>query len=153
MKDAAERNNHMKKSGFTLVEIMVVVGILVVLMGIATVNIMRSRTVATEGIALANLKTLSNACQSYHLDTGVYPADLSVLANANPAYIDSSWANSGVKQKYTFVYTKVTDDSFTINANPVSNVLRGRYFYTDQDSTIWAKADGPASPNNDAPVQ
>lgn len=150
MKNVVKKNNMPR--AFTLVEIMVVVSVLLILVGLSIPNILRSRVIAYEGTAIANIKTLSNACQFYHTNQGSYPNSLDDLTNANPAYIDSSFGSStnNTKQRYQFVYTLVNADSFTINANPISSgLLRGRYFYTDESSIIRAKSDGPAGPNDE----
>ncbi len=47
------------RRGFTLIEIMIVVAILMVLLGLAIPNILRSRSVANEGAAVANSKILN----------------------------------------------------------------------------------------------
>lgn len=141
-----------KGAGFTLVEIMVVVSALLILISLSLPNILRSRIIAYEGVALANIKTLSNACQLYHADQGSYPNALDTLVSATPAYIDSSFGSStnNTKQRYQFIYTQVNADSFTINANPTSSgLLKGRYFYTDEGGIIRAKSDGPAGANDE----
>lgn len=134
------------RRAFTLVEIMIVVAIIAGLVMLSTPNILRSRIIANEGVALANLKTISKACQLYHINRERYPADLSELAEDNPPYIDSILA-SGNKQGYDFIYS-LTSDGFTINVNP-SGILKGRYFYTDQTDVVRANSDGPAGPGDE----
>jgi prepilin-type N-terminal cleavage/methylation domain-containing protein len=137
------------RRGFTLVEIMIVVAVVVVLVGLSIPNILRSRVVGYEGVALANLKTISIACQLYHMNQGTYPNDLSDLSESDPPYIDSS-LGSGNKQRYEFKYVRVNVDSFTINANPASGgLLKGKYFYVDESGIIRSKADGPAGPTDE----
>lgn len=137
--------------GFTLVEIMIVVGIVIVLVMLAVPNILRSRVVAYEGSAIANLKTINNACQLYHINEENYPAGLSDLSepNSDPAYLDSTLA-SGKKQSYEFMYQLISDDSFTVNANPLSGgLLKGRYFYMDESGVIRSNNDGAAGPQDE----
>lgn len=133
-------------TGFTLVEIMIVVAIVMILATLAAPSILRSRIIAYEAATVANLKTLGNACQSYHIDQLKYPESLSELGQENPPYIDPVLA-SGNKQGYSFVYA-LRDSGFTINANP-TGILRGRYFYTDETSIIRARTDGPAGPDDE----
>ncbi|MDD5245794.1 MAG: prepilin-type N-terminal cleavage/methylation domain-containing protein [Candidatus Omnitrophica bacterium] len=120
-----------KIRGFTLIEIMVVVSIMIILLTFAIPNILRSRSVANEGAAMANLKSISDACQLYHVNRGAYPetlADLVAPASV-PPYIDATLA-SGHKQGYEYVYER-NGLGFTINANP-EGVLRGRYYFIDE---------------------
>lgn len=139
----------MARRAFTLIEIMITIGIFIILTTIAVPNILRSRVAANEGAAIGNLKALSNACQTYHIDQGQYPDALSALSSANPAYIDSV-LGAGEKQGYQFIYESSDSDHFTVNANSAhSGLLRGRYFYLDESGAIRSRADGPAGPNDE----
>ncbi len=139
----------MMKRGFTLVEIMIVVAIVAILITLAVPGLLRSKVIANETAALGNLRTINNACQLYHNNEEKYPASLDVLAQTQPPYLDSILA-SGQKQSYQFIYTLVSNDQFTVNANPTSlGLLRGRYFYLDESGVIRFKNDGPAGPNDE----
>ena len=139
----------MSRTGFTLIEIMIVVVIVIVLVTIAVPGILRSRVVANEAAALANLRTLNDACQSYHMNEESYPGALLDLSTANPAYIDNV-LGSGQKQGYQFVYVRVDPDHFTVNANPMhTGLLRGRYFYMDESGTIRSNNSAPAGPDDE----
>lgn len=140
------------KRGFTLIEIMIVVAIVIVLVMLAVPNILRSRVVANEGAALANLRSINSACQIYHINKETYPASLSDLIepNSSPPYIDTMLA-SGKKQGYEFAYELLNSDHFTVNANSLSGgLLKGRYFYTDESGVVRTKSDGPAGPEDEA---
>ena len=141
----------MKRTGFTLMEIMIVVAIVIILITIAVPGILRSRVVANEAAALANLRTLNDACQTYHMNEQHYPDDLLVLSTAaNPPYIDNV-LGSGKKQGYQFDYALGVDpDHFTVNANPThTGLLRGRYFYMNESGTIRVNANEPAGPEDE----
>ncbi len=138
------------KKGFTLIEIMVVIAIVIVLLTLALPNIFRSRVTANECLTIANLQVLNRACQGYHIDQGSYPDNLSDLSTASPSYIDSV-LGSGNKQGYEFVYASPTDDSFTVHANPThTGLLKGRYFYLDESGTIRVRSNQEAGPNDPA---
>jgi general secretion pathway protein G len=133
----------------TLVEIMVVVSIVIILVTIAVPSILRSRVTADEGATMANLRTLNNACQSYHMENQSYPENLSVLSSARPPYIDDV-LGSGTKQGYQFVYELVDPDHFTVHVNPIhTGLLKGRYFYLDESGEIRARIDGTAGSNDE----
>ncbi len=140
----------MRRVGFTLIEIMIVVAIVIVLITVAVPGILRSRVVANEAAALANLRTLNDACQTYHMNEQRYPGLLSDLSIANPPYIDSV-LGSGTRQGYQFIYELGADpDHFTVNANPThTGLLRGRYFYMNESGTIRANANEPAGPEDE----
>lgn len=142
-----------KKSakGFTLVEIMIVVAIVMTILTIALPNFLRSRVIANETAALANCRSINNACQLFNINNETYPNNLTDLIEptSNPPYIDTTLA-SGRKQSYEFVYTLVDSGHFTLNANPLSaGLLKGRYFYMDESGVIRVKADGLSGPTDE----
>jgi len=137
------------RKGFTLVEIMIVVSLVVILVSLAAPGLLRSRVIANEGAAIGNLKAVNNACQLYHMDNNQYPDSLASLSVSTPPYLDSVLA-SGEKQSYSFAYNFVSNDSFTVNASPLSTgLLRGRYFYLDESGIIRAKSGSPAGPDDE----
>lgn len=136
------------RPGFTLVEIMIVIAIVVVLATVGVPSILRSRVSANEAGAIASLKVINNACQSYSIENDVYPESLAVLSDANPPYLDSI-LGSGRKQGYDFVYVLVSDDHFTVNANSIhTGMLRGRYFYIDETSIVRSNSSEEAGPDD-----
>jgi prepilin-type N-terminal cleavage/methylation domain-containing protein len=139
------------RRGFSLVEIMVVVGIVIILVVIAAPAILRSRVVGNESAGLANLRTMNNACQLYHINRQVYPANLMDLAEpvSSPPYIEPLLA-SGRKQGYEFNYRMIDSDRFTVNANPSnSGLLRGRYFFVDETGVIRQNPSQPAGADDE----
>ena len=130
---------------------MIVVAIVTVLVSLAVPGIMRSRVNANEGAALANLRTINNGCQLYHINNDTFPYDLSDLIEpaSNPPYIDPALA-TGQKQGYEFVYSLDSLDHFIINANPLfSGLLKSSYFYTDESGVVRANAGSPAGPDDE----
>lgn len=139
-----------KRLGFTLVEIMIVVGIVSILAIIAVPNLLRSRVFGNETAAVNSLLAINNGCQLYHINNDTYPANLTDLIepNSNPPYIESTLA-SGRKQNYIFTYQLVEADHFTVNASSAfSGLLKGRYFYIDETGVIHVNADSPAGPDD-----
>lgn len=137
------------RRGFTLIEIMIVVAVVIILTTVAVPSILRSRVAANEGAALANLKVLHDACQFYHMNEETYPGDLLSLSTANPSYIDSV-LGSGQKQGYSFNYTLVNVDRFTVRANPIhTGLLQGRFFYMDESGVVRARIRRQAGPNDE----
>ncbi len=67
-----------KLKGFTLLEILLVVGIIAILAGIVIVAINPSKQLAAtrNSERKSDLKQLNNALQQYYIDNGTYPADV-----------------------------------------------------------------------------
>ena len=136
----------MRKKGFTLVEIMIVVAIIALLAAIAIPNLLRARLNANEGAAIGNLHTLVTALGSYQANQSPpsYPVQASAIGIPNlttplsdPPYIDTVLAG-GTKQGYQFTYAG-TQYAYTIIAAPplASQGKTGvRHFFADESGVI-----------------
>lgn len=136
--------------GFTLVEIMIVVAIVMTLATLAISSVLRARHNANEMAAVAACRTIVTAAQNFYANSypHAYPGSLSDLVApvSDPPYIDNVLA-SGTKQGYKFSYELVNSESFALRANPsVPGKTGTRYFYADETSVIKANSTGQAGP-------
>lgn len=128
----------MNRKGFTLVEIMIVVAIIALLAAIAIPNLLRARHNANEAAAIASLRAISTACESFRAvqTPSTYPATLAALGTAIPPYIDNT-LSGGTKQGYGFVYALVTANQYTCTATPSAIGVTGtRVFFVDETGVI-----------------
>jgi general secretion pathway protein G len=72
------------RGGFTLMEMLVVVAILVVLAGAAVPIYMRYLDDARKDRAKLDVKTIADTCETYYVKHGEYPPSLAVLVQPQP---------------------------------------------------------------------
>jgi type IV pilus assembly protein PilA len=134
--------------GFSLLELIIVVAVILVLAAIAIPSLLRSKMTTNEASAVGSQRALTSACTAYSTTWGQgFPVKLANLGPGSPAtsaaadLIDSVLAG-GKKSGYTLVYVSGAPNngkilSYTINANPIIVKQTGtRYFFTDQSGVI-----------------
>ena len=133
----------MKKRGFTLVEIMIVVAIIALLAAIAIPNLLRARLNANESATIAALKTVVAAATSFaSVNGGNYPLTFVAMSTAVPPYLDPSFTGAPTKSGYVLTYTPSAAvggiiPGFMTIAVPVSRRTTGsRDFYVDEAGVI-----------------
>ena len=157
-----------KQKGFSLIELLIVVAIILIISAIATPIFIRARMSANESSAAGSLRVINTAEFSY---STTYPtvgfANLSSLGpSGSPCapsstagcFIDAYLANSAStapgKDGYIFTVTPGTT-TFTSLADPVTiNQSGTRSFCSDQSGVIYFKAGAVGCvPGTDVPLQ
>jgi type IV pilus assembly protein PilA len=165
--NAAIRGVEVKRdTGFTLVELLIVIAILLIIAAMAIPNFLRAKMAANEASAVSSCRTLNTAEFTYncYYQRG-YTASLAQLGppGSGPAtvgaadLIDVNLA-SGQKSGYIFVYTPGSlsggaYNDYQFRASPaVPNTTGIRSFYTDPSGVIRMAVGGSAGPSS-SPVQ
>lgn len=99
------------RRGLTLLELLVVVAIIAILVGIATVNVQRGRTRAQVSASKSNMRVLAGALEVYHVDHGAYPEPMASLPQ-DPFGVVSSSALRGLTTPVAYVSQEAFHDPF-----------------------------------------
>jgi prepilin-type N-terminal cleavage/methylation domain-containing protein len=129
----------MKKSAFTLVEIMIVVAIIALLAAIAVPGLLRARLNANDTAAKAALTSVVTAIESYAAATGGYPANTTVLTSANPKYLQVAPSNGS--NGYNYDFSGMTTTSYTIAATAATAGTTGTKNYSVSTGAVWTITD------------
>jgi len=132
------------KESFTLMEMMLVVGILAMIVTLSVPSINRARISANEQSAIGALKNLHTAIETYkEVYNNTYPANLSVLANDSAPFIPSilvtgcNNASAPNYHGYQFCYSTPNSYTYACNATPlITNTTGIRIFKVTKSGVI-----------------
>jgi type IV pilus assembly protein PilA len=146
------------QTGFSLIELLIVVAIILIIAGIAIPNLMRAKMAANEAGAAQSVRTIITGENTYSAgcpDIG-YSATLNELNTgaicpSGKNIIDSvlGGADPSFKSGYKFIYVPIaaggSNTQYTIVALPMAAGITGnRGFYSDQIGVIRYTLDGTA---------
>jgi prepilin-type N-terminal cleavage/methylation domain-containing protein len=142
-----------KQKGFSLIELLIVVAIILIIAAIAIPNLLRSKMAANQASAVASLRTLNTSTVLYNTNYNKYPSALTDMAtgatvtSTSADLIDSVLA-TGTKSGYTFTWGGGgTTGAYTITADPVGSGGQIHYF-TDQSLVLRSNATAAATVND-----
>ncbi len=153
--------------GFSLIELLIVVAIILIISAIAIPSLLRSRIAANQASAIESMRIIATAEVSYFTTYGSgFSTSLTALGpppSGQPAsptaagLIDETLAG-GNKSGYTFTYTQTDLDpstgkayGYTLQGNPaVYGQTGGMYYFSDQSHVIRGNAASPATSTDSA---
>jgi prepilin-type N-terminal cleavage/methylation domain-containing protein len=154
-----------KQKGFSLIELLIVVAIILIIAAIAIPNLLRSRIAANESSAVGSMRSINTAQVTYassYPDTG-FAATLTALGPPASGGVTSAAAGlvdnvlgCGTppcnKSGYKFSVSGTTS-AYTSNGDPITMGQTGqRYFFSDGSGVIRFNQSAKAS-GGDGPLQ
>jgi type IV pilus assembly protein PilA len=153
-----------RQQGFSLIELLIVVAVILVIAAIAIPNLLRSRMAASEASAVASIKSINTSQAVYQVTYG--PGYANALADlgdggsaancvppttptATSACLIDSVLASGTKSNYVFTYVPIAAGAsvgqYTINGDPAPGLAGQRHFFSDQTLVIRYNDTAPAT--------
>lgn len=156
----AIRNRDPRLAGFSLVELLVVVMVLMVIAAIAIPNLVHGKMRANEASAVASVKTINTAEYMYNAaypevgyssnlaNLGSHGSNCETPTSTNACLIMDEALTSGIKSGYIF---EIVGDgnkptiAYTVNASPESGVSGRCSISSSQNGEV--RISGPGAPS------
>lgn len=151
--------------GFSLIELLIVVAIILIIAAIAIPNLLKSKLAANQASAVESLRTMISVevvySSTYNQGYSSNLAQLGPPASGSPTssaagLVDSVLA-SGTKSGYTFTYAASaavngSTLNYSLNADPISPGVTGQnHYYADATGLIRLNTSATASAS-DSPI-
>jgi prepilin-type N-terminal cleavage/methylation domain-containing protein len=154
-----------KQKGFSLIELLIVVAIILIIAAIAIPNLLKSKMAANESSAVGSVRTINTGevtyaagCPNVGYSSTLNELNLGATCPAGINIIDSVLA-TGAKSGYTFTYAGAPDatgliNTYTLTALPgVIGTTGQRGFFSDQTGVIRYTLNGTAPTNASSALQ
>ena len=156
---ATTKESRESAAGFSLIELLIVVAIILIIAAIAIPNLLRSRMAANQASAVANVRTVTTAAVSYWVTySNGYPPSLAALGGLGPGascdaavLVDTTITGApNQKSGYQFAYTgeegKVTTsptgctnpgfNGYLVTATPITVGVTGNISYCSTEPGV-----------------
>jgi type IV pilus assembly protein PilA len=157
-----------KQKGFSLIELLIVVAIILIIAAIAIPNLLKSKMAANESSAVGSIRTINTGevtyaagCPNVGYTLTLTELNTGALCAAGLNIIDNVLGGpAGVKSGYAFTYNSPGPDAsgivnlYTISAVPsVVGTTGQRGFFSDQTGVVRYTLAGAAPTNASSALQ
>ena len=150
-----------KQKGFSLIELLIVVAIILIIAAIAIPNLLRARIAANQASAASGIRTINTAQIAYFTNYQGYAPNLGSLGPgagvnavcpaagptaANACLIDAVLSNANVAPgKSGYIYTEAgTPTNYDVETNPATMNVTGTISYCSvEDGVVRFQNPGP----------
>ncbi len=157
--------------GFSLVELIIAITIILIIAAISIPNLLRARQAAYEASAAGFMHTVQTEQIAYRATHGAYATSFSqlpgiaaltssatatgtsgissdggavVITDSTPATPGAGGPTSTIiRQSYIFTMTKANEEQWNLYATPILDRQQGQYFYTDESGTVRSQKGAP----------
>jgi type II secretory pathway pseudopilin PulG len=148
------RHSSLRAAGaFTLIELIVVVGVIIILTGLVLSTVGYARKKSARARAETEIAAISAACESYKSDNGIYPAssdtnNLNAKTSFNPsayqaaslyiynALFGSRTPNAGARSYFVFKPNMLSPADQTQNVQYIQDPFGNSYGYSTIDNPV-----------------
>jgi type IV pilus assembly protein PilA len=145
-----------KQKGFSLIELLIVVAIILIIAAIAIPNLLRSKIAANQASAVASLRTLNTSSALFYTNYQAYPSKIADMAtgttvSSTSADLIDNVLSTGTKSGYVFTWKGgTTTGGYTITADPLSASTGTVHYFTDQSFVIRSNSTTTAAVGDNA---
>ena len=161
-RNVMESGNPRRSRGFSLIELLVVVAIILIIAAIAIPNFLRAKMAANESATVSSIHAIntaeiaySSSCPSIGFSASLTELNVSAICVSGTNQIDSTLA-AGTKSGYVYSYTPgATSPTLTygLNVDPLTRGVTGTRSFFSSEISVTHYNQSAAATVNDNTIQ
>jgi prepilin-type N-terminal cleavage/methylation domain-containing protein len=134
--------NFLRKRGFTLVELLVVISIIALLLSIVLASLNSARAKARDTRRMVDISQIQAAIEIFHINNGYYPGEGNCTGPSGYWCTSTCWCWDDLTQAGSYLYKDLKNEGlFTeLPKDPINNFNEGYYYRYEPECHIDSKA-------------